>query len=65
MAENKILVLMLLLTFIECLHCAKHCYSHHIHNLIYASKQLSEIGTIIIDIFKIIKQNIRKVRWQV
>lgn len=60
MAENKILVQMLLLTLIECLHCAKHCYKHHIHKLIYASKQLREGDTITIDIFKVIKQNINE-----
>lgn len=62
MAENKILVLMLLLTLTECSHCAHMCYKHHIHDLIYASKQLCEVGTIIIDIFKIIKQNISQVK---
>lgn len=53
---------MLLLTFIECLHCAKCCYKHHICNLIYASKQLGEVGTIVIDILQIIKQKLSEVK---
>lgn len=62
MAENKTLVPILLLTFIECLHCAECCYKCHMHNLIYGSKQLSEIGTTITGIFKIMKQNISGVK---
>ena len=60
MAENKILVPILLLTFIEYLHYAKHCYK--CHNLIYSSKQLCEIGTTITDIFKSVEQNISEVK---
>lgn len=49
----------------ECLCCAKHCYKHHIYNLIYASWKLCEVGTIISDILKIIKQKLSEVKWMV
>ena len=46
--ENRIFLLMLLLTFAECSHCAQHCYKNHVCNLTYASKQLGIIIIIII-----------------
>lgn len=61
MGKDRILLLMLLYTFIECLCCAKHCYKCHICNLIDASKELLAVG-IIIDILKIIKQKLSDVK---